>query len=304
MKYLTKRIIWGRLFENLSSFHGSTFIDGHVHSNYSPDSTVRPLEIIKRAKEIGLNGVAIADHNEIQGNLEATENNLDIMVIPAIEVTAGENVKQEQLGAHILCYFNEPRLLKKFYDNVILPNKGHRAFGRLKLTIEDIIKNTKKYGGIAIAPHPFVMAFTGIGHWLYPDIIQDIDAVEVINSYTAKSANMKAIEFSELNNKPITAGSDAHKLKEIGGAVMISQKVNSVAEFINEIKEKRIKILGKSMNSIVKIPLFWQREFLNIKISFSQKCLFEHFWYGYVINAPYYYLNKIRKKDKFILPKV
>ena len=304
MKYLTKKIIWGKLSENLSSFCDSTFIDGHVHSNYSPDSTVRPLEIIRRAKEIGLNGVAIADHNEIQGNLEAAENDLDIIVIPAIEVTAGENAKHEQIGAHILCYFNESGLLKKFYDDVVLPNKSHRAFGRLKLTVEEIIENVKKYGGIAIAPHPFVMAFTGIGHWLSPDIIQDIDAVEVINSYIAKSANIKAIEFSRSNNKIVTAGSDAHTLKEIGGAVMISEKVKTAAEFINKIQEKRIKILGESMNSMVKIPLFWQREFLNIKTSFLQKCLFEHFWYGYIVNAPYYYLNKIIKKDRFTLPKV
>ncbi len=304
MQYLTKKIIYGKPLEHLDLLHGSTIIDGHVHSSYSSDSIVRPIEIIQKVKKMGLSGVTIADHNEIQGNLEAAKNNIDIMVIPAIEVTAGTNTKSEQLGAHILCYFKSHELLKKFFYNVILPNKTNRAFGRLKLTIEEIIKNVKYYDGIAVAPHPFVMAFTGIGHWFSPDIIKNIDAVEAINSYAAKSANMQAIEFSKLNNKPITAGSDAHTLKEIGGAVMISKKVNSAADFINEIKEKKIKVLGKSINFLMAIPLLLKKESLNLKAAFSQKTLFEHFWYGYVINAPYYYLNKITKKDKFILPEI
>jgi len=48
-----------------------TSFDLHIHSKYSKDSINDPKWIIKIAKNKGLNGVAITDHNTIKGSLVA-----------------------------------------------------------------------------------------------------------------------------------------------------------------------------------------------------------------------------------------
>ena len=67
--------------------------DLHVHTNYSSDGESRVEDIIDRAIKIGLDAVAIVDHDTVEGAAYAVEyvksNNLDIVVIPGIEVSRG-----------------------------------------------------------------------------------------------------------------------------------------------------------------------------------------------------------------------
>ena len=68
-------------------------LDPHIHSTYSSDSTAKPRDIIKRAKAIGLDAIAIADHNTIKGSLvtiEEAKDFDDFIVMPAME----DNLKQ------------------------------------------------------------------------------------------------------------------------------------------------------------------------------------------------------------------
>jgi len=62
--------------------------DLHVHSNFSRDGYDSIDSILKRAKEIGLNGIAITDHNTIEGGLTGAKMagalGLDLMVIPGV----------------------------------------------------------------------------------------------------------------------------------------------------------------------------------------------------------------------------
>ena len=58
-------------------------LDLHVHSMYSPDSTLQPERIIKLSKKRGLSGIAITDHNTMAGaiKMKSLEGD-DFMVIP------------------------------------------------------------------------------------------------------------------------------------------------------------------------------------------------------------------------------
>jgi histidinol-phosphatase (PHP family) len=40
-------------------------VDSHVHTNYSDDSTMRPEDAVKQARLLGLNGIALTDHYDI-----------------------------------------------------------------------------------------------------------------------------------------------------------------------------------------------------------------------------------------------
>jgi predicted metal-dependent phosphoesterase TrpH len=67
--------------------------DLHIHTVYSYDGTASVLAVLRRAKTLGINMIAITDHDEIAGSLKALEHAGDfgIEVIPGIEITTAEH---------------------------------------------------------------------------------------------------------------------------------------------------------------------------------------------------------------------
>lgn len=81
---------------------GRVFADLHVHSKAS-DGTQSPSEIVRRAKELGLGAVAIADHDTMEGVPEALEEGakIGLEVVAAVEI----NTDTGDGESHILGYF-------------------------------------------------------------------------------------------------------------------------------------------------------------------------------------------------------
>lgn len=103
--------------------------DLHVHTTFSKDGTTTVRGALKRASDVGLNVIAITDHDEIRGSLAACElaPRYGLEAIPAVEVSTREG--------HILALFVEE----------LIP--ANRSLIETLLRIGD-------QGGIAIAPHP------------------------------------------------------------------------------------------------------------------------------------------------------
>jgi hypothetical protein len=78
-------------------------IDLHAHTYYS-DGALSPGDLVKKAKEIGLAAIGIADHDNIDGLAEglASGKKLGIGVVPAVEITSYPDPETE---FHILGYF-------------------------------------------------------------------------------------------------------------------------------------------------------------------------------------------------------
>ncbi|RJP56454.1 MAG: PHP domain-containing protein [Deltaproteobacteria bacterium] len=64
------------------------YIDLHVHTTAS-DGTLTPSELVRYAKEKGLNAIAITDHDTIEGNMEALKegDRIGLEVIPGVEIS-------------------------------------------------------------------------------------------------------------------------------------------------------------------------------------------------------------------------
>ena len=60
-------------------------LDLHIHSQYSEDGLGSPKEIIKELQKKGLQGMAITDHNTIEGSLKAVK--LTILTFPRLNST-------------------------------------------------------------------------------------------------------------------------------------------------------------------------------------------------------------------------
>jgi predicted metal-dependent phosphoesterase TrpH len=92
--------------------------DLHVHSTAS-DGLLNPEELLVRAEEIGLKGLAITDHDTVHGIEEAyaflTTNPLSLQFIPGIEM----NTELDENEVHILGYFidyHNSRLLHRLEE--------------------------------------------------------------------------------------------------------------------------------------------------------------------------------------------
>lgn len=104
--------------------------DLHIHSTYSHDATTTVRAILKQAADVGLDVIAVTDHDDIRGSLEARDlaPQYGIESIPGVEVSTRDG--------HVVALFVET-----------LPPSG--------LSFTDTLMLIGKMGGIAIAPHPF-----------------------------------------------------------------------------------------------------------------------------------------------------
>jgi len=217
---------------------GYTCVDMHVHSRYS-DGFNRIFTILKRCKKKNI-GLAITDHNEIKGSLEASKQK-DVLIIPAIEITSKERVD-------FLIYFYSFNDLKRFYEKDVKKHIMEKEIlSRTNKSIIEILEDCRNYKCLVSLAHPFAYAYKNVSKFLkkkYNRKILDVDAIEVLNGEVTRKRNLKAVEWSNKFNKAVTAGGDAHIRTEVGSAVTCC-KADNVNDFLEQIKKKKNIIVGK-----------------------------------------------------------
>lgn len=168
--------------------------DLHVHSKYSPDSGSEPALILKQAKKAGLSGIAVTDHGTIKGGIETAKINedRDFSVITGCEIKTDRG----EIGAYNISEEISSRVL------------------------DEVIDEIKSQGGLVWVPHPFDrMRHNVIQKGSLTEIARSVDLIEGLNARTFWLFNRRAQAFASKNKIPITAGSDAHNLFEIGKGV-------------------------------------------------------------------------------------
>ncbi len=180
-------------------------LDLHTHTFFSGDGVSSPEENIAAAREKGLHGIAMTDHNTCegveyalaQGLMRADGQPVDgFLLIPGVEVTTADG--------HLLCI------------GTTLPNP-RQLKGRPAREVCDLIH---QHGGLAIPPHPYDLFRAGIRFPVLETLA--IDAVEVFNAATTlRRYNKFAFAYAQLRGLPMTASSDAHHADAVGTAYTI-----------------------------------------------------------------------------------
>lgn len=220
-----------------------TVVDMHVHTQYS-DGLHSAHAIAKRAAMLGI-GIAVTDHNEIQGALEI-DKSAHFLNIPGIEITSRE-------GSHLLVYFYETDSLRQFYRTDVMPFMGSGVMSSLSLSMEEIIQRARGYRAVVVFAHPYCAAYTGVCNLHFPkerlnNLMTLVDGVEVINAGNLNKWNLQCAVLGFNLNKAVTGGSDAHSLNHLGRAVTyLPGEVGRVA-FLDAVKESRVKVMGKELN--------------------------------------------------------
>ncbi|MDD1695640.1 MAG: PHP domain-containing protein, partial [Methanoregula sp.] len=121
-------------------------VDMHIHTHYS-DAAIGIPSLLNRAKHLGI-GVAITDHNEINGVIEACKQHHDVLVIPGIELSSCE-------GPHVLLYFYSVSDLTDFFTIHIKGALRKSQYMAVQLSVEKILTSAENYSCVKAAAHPF-----------------------------------------------------------------------------------------------------------------------------------------------------
>jgi predicted metal-dependent phosphoesterase TrpH len=174
--------------------------DLHTHTIYSYDGTASVPAVLNRARQIGLDILAITDHDEINGALNALELAPDfgIEVIPGIEITTAEG--------DLLAY----NILQKV-------DRGQ--------SLIDTVLKVGALGGFCIAPHPMAGGF-GMKSLSAYSIMKALRNREVskilvgIETYNATAIDKMSNHYAHILGEHLgiakLGNSDAHVTEAIG----------------------------------------------------------------------------------------
>lgn len=194
-------------------------VDLHVHSCFSYDSFMRPEKIIAAARKKGLAGVAIVDHDSLEGGLAGLKHNTasDFIVIPGAEIQTPEG---EIIGL----------FLKR--------KPASRDFS-------GVVNDIREQGGVVVLPHPLVSP------WEYDSVLPEMDAIEVFNSRYGTFIPPKPVKTGNRISAAV-AGSDAHFYSEIGRAVTLFPPPLTPENFRDALLNGAVEWRGKRSS-------FWGR---------------------------------------------
>jgi hypothetical protein len=192
-------------------------VDLHMHTDHSGDCATPVDVLLATAREQGLGAIAVTDHNEISGALEARERagEFDVRVI------VGEEVKTADQGEVIGLFIEE---------------KIPRG-----LTLQDTIAEIKRQGGLVYVPHPFDRLHTVPDYEHLLDVLDDIDLLEVFNPRVAiREFNEEAIRFATKYRIAAGAGSDSHVPQGLGSVRVRMRDFEGPQEFIESLHDADI----------------------------------------------------------------
>jgi predicted metal-dependent phosphoesterase TrpH len=200
-------------------------VDLHMHTDHSPDCATPVEVLLETARDRGLGAIAITDHNEVSGALEArkiAEQMGDIKVIVAEEVKTAE--QGEVIG-------------------LFLEEKVPRG-----MTMAETIAAIREQGGLVYVPHPFDRFHSVPDYEHLLDIVEEIDVLEVFNPRVALTAfNEEAERFARKYRIVPGAGSDSHVAQGLGSVRVRIHDFDGPEEFLEAMRDADITRKHKNL---------------------------------------------------------
>ncbi|MBC7120065.1 MAG: PHP domain-containing protein [Candidatus Methanosuratus sp.] len=183
-------------------------LDAHVHTNSSPDSSLTPGQLLERMKAMGINAVAITDHDTIDGyrRVMDTKGFFGYLVIPGIEITT-------DLG------------------DIIVLGVPDQVVSRDAFEVVDWARSSR---GIVVAPHPFDSRRTSLGE---KSALLGVDLIEGVNGKCGRDENQQAKEFAKAIGVPVLGGSDAHNKEQVGAVVNLIECEKDIDALLTALRK-------------------------------------------------------------------
>jgi hypothetical protein len=197
-------------------------VELHAHSAASYDGRDPVSKLLDRARAVGLDALAVTDHDEIDASLAAVERapEFGLVGIPGMEVTSD--------AGHVLAL-------------------GVEELVPAGLSFAETVERIHELGGVAVVPHPFQKSRSGVLANISREELTAADAIEVYNSRLLTGrANRRAERFARDHGMPMTSGSDAHISEMVGRAVTtVDTDERTVEAILDAIVDGRTSFEGQ-----------------------------------------------------------
>lgn len=192
-------------------------VDLHMHTDHSHDCATPVEVLLATARDEGLGAIAVTDHNEISGALEAAEKAADF----GVKVIVAEEIKTASQGEVIGLFISE---------------KIPRG-----MSLAETVAEIKRQGGLVYVPHPFDRMHSVPDYEHLLTIIDDVDAIEIYNPRVAiGSFNEEAERFARKYRIVAGAGSDSHVAQGLGSVRIRMRDFDGPQEFLESLRQAEI----------------------------------------------------------------
>jgi len=192
-------------------------VDLHMHTDHSHDCATPVEVLLTSAREAGLGAIAVTDHNEISGALEAEAKAAGF----GVRVIVGEEIKTDGQGEVI---------------GLFLKEKIPRG-----LSLAETIGRIRRQDGVVYVPHPFDRMHSVPDYEHLLTVLDQVDAIEIFNPRVAISAfNEEADRFAAKYRVPAGAGSDAHVPQGLGSVRVRMADFDGPREFLQSLRGAEI----------------------------------------------------------------
>ena len=180
-------------------------LDTHMHTaEYSPDSFLPIAEAVARAREMGIGGLCVTDHDTLGAReaIDGWRRKFDFPLFLGVEVltTKGD----------VVCFG---------LDEAPPP---------ASLTPEELMARVAACDGCATAAHPFRDNNRGLEDLI--STLPGLHGVECFNGSTDPAANLRALELARASGRALLGAADAHWRERVG---------LFVTEFDDELRDER-----------------------------------------------------------------
>ena len=193
-------------------------VDLHLHSRYSPDSATSLEALVERCREVGLDRIALTDHNVVEGSLRLAAMAPDLAIV-------GEEAKTR-----------EGEVIGLFITDRIPPY----------LRPEEAMDLIHQMGGLVYVPHPLDRNRANYSAERLVELASRIDIVEVYNPWAEAAVNRAARELATELGKVTASGSDSHGVKELGRSWMEIDDFDGPADFLEKLAHARHVVTADS----------------------------------------------------------
>ncbi|NHI92851.1 MAG: PHP domain-containing protein [Candidatus Lokiarchaeota archaeon] len=236
-------------------------IDMHVHTTCSKhpfwgvDAMSCPKEVIKRAIKLGLDGIAVTDHNTTRGGLKIAKMVKEHGLQDKLIVITGTEIKSK--NGDILAYGIEKDISPRMWGI-------------------ETIERIQDESALAFVAHPFKGKFFnyyygGKSSWLKQKRRVKFDGIESFNAAASVPANEMADKLASILKVSRTGGSDAHILSHIGhGLTYVDTSDFTMDGVIEAIRKGKTQVKGVNYTISRPLKLYFYKLVQLIRRSFGK----------------------------------
>ena len=206
-------------------------LDLHLHTWDSFDSLSDPDAVLDRAIEVGVDRIAITDHDRLRTALQLADRHPSLVI-------AGEEIKTAE-GVDVIGLY--------LHDEI---PRGISATEAIRLIHDQ--------GGVAYLPHPYAPGKGGGGR-MAEELGPLCDVIEVFNGRIHQAGRQDAAaDLRRRLDKAAGAGSDAHTIAEVGGAWTETVPHESTpSSLLNALVDGRV--VGRMASRLVHLGSTWAK---------------------------------------------